>query len=231
MYDKITYRLLESIESPILISILILLIVFITVYKTSLVDLFKYSVLNIGKGNADKKVKELRSHDVFNTLKRSANEVKLMKFYTHGKYDKVKTKMCYDFTKNKAKHCAIHMKKIIDNPNIDSMDLDTLKNLVLRTQVDMHVDYINATRNFWLDKGIEKEDVEHIVHLFEKFRYDVVNSFEHRITAFFGSGYHPNNFEKMLAVFDMWAMGIDLLPRDMQTTFENLNGKFKDIKY
>ena len=29
----------------------------------------------------------------------------------------------------------------------------------------------------------------------------------------------------------MWAMGVDLLPKDMQTTFENLNGKFKDIKY
>jgi len=26
-------------------------------------------------------------------------------------------------------------------------------------------------------------------------------------------------------------MGIDLLPRDMSTTFESLNGKFKDIKY
>ena len=35
----------------------------------------------------------------------------------------------------------------------------------------------------------------------------------------------------MLAVFEMWAMGIDLLPRDMLTTFESLNGKFKDIKY
>ena len=35
----------------------------------------------------------------------------------------------------------------------------------------------------------------------------------------------------MLAVLEMWAMGIDLLPRDMSTTFESLNGKFKDIKY
>jgi len=35
----------------------------------------------------------------------------------------------------------------------------------------------------------------------------------------------------VLAIFDMWAMGIDLLPKDMQTTFENLNGTFKDIKY
>ncbi len=128
MYDKIAYGLLESIESPILISILLLLIVFITVYKTPLVNLFKYYVLKIREGNSNKKVIELKSHDVFNTLKRSANEVKLMKFYTHGKYDKVKTKMCYDFTKNKSKHCSAHMKKIINNPNIDSNDLDTIKN-------------------------------------------------------------------------------------------------------
>jgi hypothetical protein len=29
----------------------------------------------------------------------------------------------------------------------------------------------------------------------------------------------------------MWAFGIDMLPRDMQTTFETLNGRFKKIKY
>jgi hypothetical protein len=29
----------------------------------------------------------------------------------------------------------------------------------------------------------------------------------------------------------MFAMGIDLLPKDMQTTFEALNGKFKKINY
>ena len=35
----------------------------------------------------------------------------------------------------------------------------------------------------------------------------------------------------MLSIFDMWAMGVDLLPKDMNTTFESLNGRFKSINY
>ena len=69
------------------------------------------------------------------------------------------------------------------------------------------------------------------MHLFEKFRYDVVNSFDHRIAAAFGSGFNRTNFDIMLSVFEMWAMGIDLLPKDMKTTFESLNGTFKSINY
>ena len=95
----------------------------------------------------------------------------------------------------------------------------------------MHVRYIKAIRENWDSRGIPKDDVDYIVHLFETFRYDVVNSFEHRINSIFSASYHKDNFDLMLAVFEMWAMGIDLLPRDMQTTFENLNGKFKNIDY
>ena len=67
--------------------------------------------------------------------------------------------------------------------------------------------------------------------LFEKFRYDVVRSFEFRVNSIFGSEFHENNTEKLLAVFEMWSMGIDLLPKDLSTTIESLNGKFQEIKY
>ena len=106
-----------------------------------------------------------------------------------------------------------------------------LKNFIIEAQNLMHKDYVKNTKNLWLSKGIPEEDVDHVIHLFETFRYDVVSSFEHRIESIFGSPFHRTNFEKTLAVFDMWAMGIDLLPRDMQVTFEGLNGKFKNIKY
>ena len=95
----------------------------------------------------------------------------------------------------------------------------------------MHRDYVSNVRELWLSKGIPEDDVQHVIHLFETFRYDVVASFSHRIESIFGSTFHRNNFEKVLAVYNMWAMGIDLLPRDMQVTFEGLNGKFKNIKY
>lgn len=173
----------------------------------------------------------LENHDVFSTLDRVRNEVANLKFYTHGEYDKVKTRMCYDFTKHKSIKCSARMLEIVRTKDIDTMDRDKLKKFILLEQGDMHREYIKAIRIEWDLKGVSPQDVDYVIHLFEKFRYDVVVSFEHRINSIFGSTYNKDNFALMLAVLEMWAMGIDLLPRDMSTTFESLNGKFKDIKY
>ena len=174
---------------------------------------------------------ELENHDVFSTLVRVRNEVANLKFYTHGEYDKVKTRMCYDFTKHKSIKCSARMLEIVRTKDIDTMDRDKLKKFILIEQGDMHREYIKAIRIEWDLKGVSPQDVDYVIHLFEKFRYDVIVSFEHRINSIFGSSYNKDNFTLMLAVLEMWAMGIDLLPRDMSTTFESLNGKFKDIKY
>ena len=174
---------------------------------------------------------ELENHDVFSTLDRVRNEVANLKFYTHGEYDKVKTRMCYDFTKHKSIKCSARMLEIVRTKDIDTMDRDKLKKFILLEQGDMHREYIKAIRIEWDLKGVSPQDVDYVIHLFEKFRYDVIVSFEHRINSIFGSTYNKDNFALMLAVLEMWAMGIDLLPRDMSTTFESLNGKFKDIKY
>lgn len=174
---------------------------------------------------------QLENHDIFSTLVRVRNEVANLKFYTHGEYDKVKTRMCYDFTKHKSIKCSARMLDIIRTRDIDNMDRDRLKKLILLEQSEMHREYIKSIRIEWDLKGVDSKDIDYVIHLFEKFRYDVIVSFEHRINSIFGSTYNKDNFSLMLAVLEMWAMGIDLLPRDMQTTFESLNGKFKDIKY
>lgn len=174
---------------------------------------------------------QLENHDIFSTLVRVRNEVANLKFYTHGEYDKVKTRMCYDFTKHKSIKCSSRMLDIIRTRDIDNMDRDRLKKLILLEQSEMHREYIKSIRIEWDLKGVDSKDIDYVIHLFEKFRYDVIVSFEHRINSIFGSTYNKDNFSLMLAVLEMWAMGIDLLPRDMQTTFESLNGKFKDIKY
>ena len=188
-------------------------------------------VKKISKKKHKRKIVELKNHDIFSTMTRVRNEVGNLKFYTHGEYDKVKTRMCYDFAKHKTLKCNSYILDILMTRTIDDMDRDELKKLILDEQNNMHREYIKAIRIEWDLKGVEVGDVDYVIHLFEKFRYDVIVSFEHRINSIFGSTYNENNFELMLAVLEMWAMGIDLLPKDMQTTFESLNGKFKDIKY
>ena len=186
---------------------------------------------NKKKNAKDCVVSDLKDHDIFNTLKRTQYEVRSMKFYTDKKFDRVKTAMCYDFTKYKVKHCGLLMLEVAETTGIDSMNKDKLKTFIIENQMQMHTNYIKEVRKHWASKDINDNDIDYVLRLFDSFRYDVIKSFDHRITSIFGASYYESNFSILLAVFDMWAMGIDLLPRDMQTTFESLNGKFKNLNY
>ena len=175
-------------------------------------------------------IKSLKSHDLFNTLQRVKQDVSHMKFYSYGIFDANKSKMCSDFANFKCNVCSNKFSSFLDN-DFSNVSSDELKQLMLSEMWGMHNEYIKQIRIFWLGKGIKTEDVDYIIELFETFRYDVVVSFQNRIDGIFASSYHKNNFEKILACYEMYAMGIDLLPKDMQTTFEALNGKFTKINY
>ena len=118
-------------------------------------------------------IEDLKNHDVFSTMLRVRNEVATLKFYTHGEFDRVKTRMCYDFTKHKTLKCSVRMNDLIMTRGIDEMGRDELKKIILEEQNNMHRDYIKAIRIEWDLKGVEPKDVDYAIHLFEKFRYDV----------------------------------------------------------
>jgi len=231
MSDKVIITLIETIENPFLLTFIFIFLIMALILKGRVNTLFNRFLNNIANKSNDRKISEFIHHDVFNTLNTVVYEVKLQQYYTKGEYDSVKTKMCYDFVSKKSSVCRAHMVELIKRKDIDTMRVDRLKNVILTAQNRMHSEYITRITDLWLQKKIEKEDVDYIVFQFEKFRYDVVNSFSHRIEAIFSSSFHKTNYDRVLAVFDMWAMGIDLLPKDMKVTFENLNGKFKDIDY
>lgn len=227
MNTNVLTEILSKIDNPIVLSVILLLVVFLFLFKNEIASkLFaKRQKMKVRRG-----IDDLRNHNVFTTLKRITYDVSNMKFYTEGEYDRVKTQMCEDFTYIKSEICGEYMLEFLDY-GIEDMDRDRLKKTILDLQVKMHEAYVAEIRKVWIARKIEPHDVEYVIDLFEKFRYDVVNSFENRINSIFGSANYNSNFMLTLAIFEMWAMGIDLLPRDMHTTFENLNGKFKNIKY
>lgn len=184
----------------------------------------------IGKKEVKEDIKDLKSHNLFSTLTRVKNEAMFLKFFSHGKYDVTKSKMCSDFVKFKCDVCYQKFSEFLDS-EIDKLSTDELKNIVLSDMWAMHNEYINQIKIHWLSKGIKSEDIDYAIELFEKFRHDVVLSFQHRIDAIFSCEHYNNNFKKILATYEMYAMGIDLLPKDLLTTFETINGKFADIKY
>ena len=211
-----------------MIFVLLILVVIFYFFKQPLTQVIKS--LASKKRKKEFKAVHLSNHDIFNTCDRVKKEVTFLKFYTHGEFDAVKTKMCLDFTAYKIDTCRSYFYEVLKK-DVESMSADAFKKYLIKSMNDMHIDYIDAIAKHWTNKNIDKEDVDYIIQLFEKFRYDVVRSFEFRINSIFGSEFHENNTEKLLATFEMWSMGIDLLPKDLSTTFESLNGKFKEISY
>ena len=231
MYELLK-PLADKLDNQYLIFVIIITIILVVSFKKEYKQGLKGYLHKVKKALwHSPKIKELEYHDVFSTFTRVAGEVYSTRFYTANQYDVTKSRMCYDFTVQKSISCKELMIELVNVEGIDTMQKDKLKKLILSQQTQMHKNYVKEIKSFWLSKGINTRDVEHVIRLFEQFRFPVINSFEHRINAIFSSDFHPNNFEMMLAVFDMWSMGIDLLPKDMITTFETLNGKFKDIEY
>ena len=224
--ESILKVLAENSESGLISSLVILVLSFMWIFKKNIptwVNIF----LSV---KSKLTIKSLEHHDVFNTCARVEKEVSFMKFYTHGEYDISKSKMCKDFVKYKIKVCSESFNNILKE-DIEKMNSDEFKMYIIEAQTEMHVKYIDAIIKKWRGKEIPEEDIKYIIELFEKFRYDVVKAFEYRINSIFSTTSHKNNTRRLLAIFEMWAFGIDMLPRDMQVTFETLNGRFKEINY
>ncbi len=224
--DEIIKVLAQNLQSGLITAIVILALSFMWIFKNS-IPLWINTLFNVRHKLT---IKSLEHHDVFNTCGRVEKEISFMKFYTHGEYDISKSKMCKDFVKYKIKVCSESFNDILKD-DIEKMNSDQFKMYIIEAQTQMHVTYINAIVEEWRGKGISEEDIKYVIELFEKFRYDVVKAFEYRINSIFSTTTHKNNTRRLLAIFEMWAFGIDMLPRDMQTTFETLNGRFKEIKY
>ena len=225
---EILDRLLAEIESQwliVLISILMILAPFgFKFFKPKVIKMLA-SLLNV------RKAKDLKDHYIFSTLPMALAEVKSRNYYTHGKFDHVKTKMCYDFTKHKVETCTKFMISFLNRDDLDSMKKDKLKNTILDLQNSIHITYVENITNDWLGRGIPKDNVLYVVDLFERFRAPVIERFNYQIEQIFGTELNQTNFERIKDVYDMWSGGIKDLPKDMRETFEAMNGKFRDIDY
>lgn len=208
--------------------------IFILILLGLLLYYFHKPIIELLKGikfrDKNKDVKLLKSHDIFNTLERVKQEGMFIKFYSHGKYDKNKSKMCSDFVKYKCEVCFDRFNKFLDK-NLENINSAELKQMMLAELWSMHAEYVGQIKTHWIDKGITKEDVDYVVDLFETFRHSVIMSFQYRTDSIFSCEHYDTNFKKILACYDCFAFGIDLLPKDLQDTFETVNGKFADIPY
>ena len=124
--NDILHSLLKAVDHPVLATIIILCIALAFIFKDKIFNYITLPSIKKKKNNCAFKIKNLESHDIFNTLYRVKNEVKNTKFYTHGEFDATKTKMCSDFANFKTDVCYKGFKDFISDESLETKSLNPL---------------------------------------------------------------------------------------------------------
>ena len=210
-------------------SIMIFILVIIYIFKKPISYRIKTFKL-VKKQKNNESLSKLVNHDIFNVIEQVRYDIKRVIFHTHGTIDKNKTRIFCDFMNFKLDSVTNNFIDFLSKVDKQT-DKDELKKELLDMLSDTVEEYTEHTRIHFLNKGLSVEDCDYIILLFEKWRYDTIKSLVSRINNIFASDFHSNNFERLLASFEVASMAIELIPKDGVNSFEEINGRFKEIIY
>jgi len=220
-----------SIARLILITlILILLIVFksgVTQYSQGAFRKLKSIIF---KKRISNNIRELKYHNLFQVIDQVRNTIKHQKFYCNNELDSTKSQMFVDFMNFKLDAIRDAFQELIEKA-VDSKDNDMLKNQFMNTMNNTVLVYIRKTRMCFLEKGINYEDADDIIELFERWRMDTISVISQQVNSIFASNYHKTKYENLLAVLEIISIAVALIPKDGVAAFNAVNGKFMKTKY
>lgn len=220
-----------AVLSPLMTFIVILVVIISYMFRTAISHQIKnIKIVGFFRRGKNEKIKSLLNHDLFNTTEIVKRECLTIKFTTDGEFDSAKTKMFHDFMTFKLDVINDEFSLLLQK-NLNDVSKDELK-MILLSSINVTVtDYIQKTRSHFIEKGITKEDADYCIELFEEWRIDTIKSLIDRINSIFSSDFHYTNFEKLLGSFEVFSMAISLIPKDGAMSFEDMNGRFKNLKY
>lgn len=217
----------------------IIIVLLIYILKDTIVEKFKsvewLKLFSLNGKNKTSSVNilfdNLNHHDIFNVIE----EVRLTIKHHEFSNDPTKTKVFHDFIGIMLNEIKFGMKRIIVTTAVFNKKTDTsndeLKQHVLQS-LNIIVDkYCENGKQHLLNKGVSLANAEYIIDLFEEWRTETRLGINSRISSVFASSFYPDNFSRLLAVFEIISVSISLIPKDGVRSFEDMNGKFKTIKY
>jgi len=218
---------------PIAVFIIIIVLITLVFFGKTLnnkLSGFNLSGINIFSKSNDHRIPSLIDHDIFNTIERVRTTIKHITFDTHGEYDKAKSLMFHDFMEFKLDVVQDMFTDYIKTLPSD-VSFNALKNGLFILSGDVVEEYLRRTEEHFLKKGVSPADTNYVLMLFEQWRAETLESVGYRINSVFASTLHTGKFEKLLGSLEAFSIAIDLIPKDGIASFEEMNGRFKDLNY
>ena len=220
-----------GVLSPWMVFVVILVVVISYMFRGAISHQIKnIKIKGFFRRGGNEEIKALLNHDLFNATSIVKRECLTKKFSTNSSFDAVKTKMFHDFMTFKLDTIHDEFSTLLDK-KLNDVSKDELKKILLNTINTVVNSYTEKTRNHFIEKGVPKNDADYCIALFEEWRIDTINSLVDRINSIFSSDFHYTNFEKLLGTFEVFSMAISLIPKDGVLSFEDMNGRFKNLNY
>lgn len=222
--DKIFEAFGEALKGlPISIFVVLLFCVIIFYFfKDGITTWLKREV------KAVKKVKKLEYHRFFNVCDDMEGKIKNMKFYTDGKIDTAKTKIMHKLIELKVCSMKNKFKELLNTNGIDDWDVYQLNYEVKKTLSEVVKDYNSKCELELIKWGVSEKDAKYIIQEYEDYRMTIVEGFIDSIDSIISNPDYINNFDKVNTTLELCALATSVIPRDVRSVFEAVNGRFKN---
>ena len=229
--EEIASEIIEKISSPI---ILVFILVFFSLLyflrkglNTFLSKVDPAQIFKTKKTNKYSLI-DLSKHDLFNELE--IHKRQKFEFETHGKDDVTKALIFKDFLEAKLTSTSKNMLRI-SSESTEEMTKQDLKAHVNQCFNDCNQCLEDELKKVFIEKGFDLQHSEIIIEKFYAVRESALVKYSRRIDSIFACDFYENNFQLILALYEVIAFEIDDIVQNSHATFVEVNGMFYELEY
>jgi len=172
------------------------------------------------------RISKLAFHRFFNVCDQVERKILGMTFITHGKEDKIKTKMMHKLIQLKCVSMKKRFSELLLTPDIDTWDAYQLQHKFKSTLMEVVEEYNHEALMLYIGWGISPEDSKFLIETYEDYRSTMVEGYIDSVDSVLMNNDYSNNFDKVNTLMELCSLAIHVIPRDVRSSFEAVNGRF-----
>lgn len=169
---------------------------------------------------------ELLFHDFFLALKQIDSKIKQIDFSDDKLLNTVKRSMMIKLMEYKMISIENSFKKLINENNLEEFTAQEFKFRVITAITDLIEEYNKKSVEKYINMGVSLEDSWYFVDSYESYRTTVIESFVERLESICVSKQYSSNYERLLAMFEILTVAVDIIPRDVKSLYFIINGRY-----
>lgn len=175
----------------------------------------------------DYSIKDLLHHDFFITLNDLDSRIRQIDFSDKAPLNRVKRTMMIKLMDYKVKSIKKHFNELINDENISDLPEQVFKFKVIEKIRCLIGEYNDEAIDYYINEmNITREDANFFVNSYESYRTTIIESFVNRIESICVSNSYSSNYERMLALFEILTVAIEVIPRDIKSLYSIINGRY-----